>query len=181
MRRYTLAPLTAMHYAPPQLVDLAAHAGVWGCGVRLLPTVPGALHYPLMHEPAMLRETLARMQAQGITVFDLEIVRIGEAFRAGDHTAFCEVGQRLGARIINVACDDTDLSRFKRSRSVLSSVAVWQRSERSFSSAFDRSRPSSAGSAGLSCVTGGGSRFRIASKITAEVSPWNGSTPAAIW
>jgi hypothetical protein len=63
------------------------------------------------------------------------------------------------------------VSRFKRKRSVLSSVAVWQRSERSFSSAFDRIRPSSAGSAELSCVTGGGSRFRIASKTTADVSP----------
>lgn len=124
MRRFTLAPLTAMHYSPPRLVDLAAHAGVWGCGVRLLPTVPGALHYPLMHEPAMLRETLARMQAQGITVFDLELIRIGENFRAADHTAFCEVGQRLGARIINVACDDTDLSRLTDSFAALCELAA---------------------------------------------------------
>ena len=38
-------------------------------------------------------------------------------------------------------------------------------------------RLSSAGSAGFAWLSGGGSRFRMASKTTAEVSPWNGQHP----
>jgi sugar phosphate isomerase/epimerase len=124
VRRYTLAPLMAMHYTPPQLIELAAQAGVWGCGVRLLPTVPGALHYPLMNDAALLRETLARMEALGIAVFDLEMIRIGERFLADDHTGFFEVGQRLGAQVINVACDDEDLSRLADSFAALCDAAA---------------------------------------------------------
>ena len=37
------------------------------------------------------------------------------------------------------------------------------------------------GSRGLTWLTAAGSRFRIASKMTAEVSPGNGSDPVAIW
>ena len=71
--------------------------------------------------------------------------------------------------------------RRSRRRSVFSSVALWYRRARSFSSAFSRSRPSSAGRAGTSWVIGGGSRLRMASNTTAEVSPWKGRTPVAIW
>jgi hypothetical protein len=39
----------------------------------------------------------------------------------------------------------------------------------------------SAGSAALFWPIAGGSRFRMASKTTAEVSPWNGTLPVAIW
>ena len=42
-------------------------------------------------------------------------------------------------------------------------------------------RPSSAGNAGFAWAIGAGSRLRIASKTTAEVSPGNGSVPVAAW
>jgi hypothetical protein len=66
-------------------------------------------------------------------------------------------------------------------RSVLSSPALCARRSRSFSSAFSRMRANSDGRDAFSWVTGAGSRLRIASKITADVSPWNGSSPVAIW
>lgn len=123
-RRYTLAPLMAMHCAPPQLVRLAADAGVWGCGLRLLPTVPGAVHYPLMDQPAQLRETLACLRDLGIVVFDLELVRIGEGFRAADFEAVLAVGQQLGAQVLNVIGDDTDPSRLAASYAALCDAAA---------------------------------------------------------
>ena len=73
------------------------------------------------------------------------------------------------------------MSRLRRERSVLRSVAVWWRRLRSFSRALSRMRESSGGSAGFTCAAGSGSRFRIASKTTADVSPGNGSEPVAIW
>ena len=74
MRRYTFAPLQAMHYTPPQLVQLAAQAGIWGVGLRLTPVVPGALHYPLHDDPALLRETQAVLRDTGIVVLNAEAV-----------------------------------------------------------------------------------------------------------
>jgi sugar phosphate isomerase/epimerase len=123
-RRFTFAPLMALHYAPPQLLGLAARTGVWGVGLRLAPTVPGALHYPLMHQPAQLRETLACMRDLGIAVFDLELIRIGEAFRASDHLEFLDVGQQLGAQIVNVIGDDADPARLASSYAALCDAAA---------------------------------------------------------
>jgi sugar phosphate isomerase/epimerase len=123
-RRYTFAPLTAMHYAPPQLLQLAAHAGVWGVGVRLLPTMPGALHYPLMQQPEQLRETLACQRDLGIVVFDLELIRIGPGLRADDYLGVFEVGQRLGAQVVNVIGDDPDPARLAASYAALCDAAA---------------------------------------------------------
>jgi sugar phosphate isomerase/epimerase len=123
-RRYTFAPLMAMHYAPPQLLQLAAQAGVWGVGLRLLPTVPGALHYPLMQQPEQLRETLARMRDLGIVVFDLELIRIGPGFDAKQYLGVLEIGQRLGARVVNVIGDDTDPARLAASYAALCDEAA---------------------------------------------------------
>lgn len=123
-RRYTFAPLTAMHYTPPQLLQLAAHAGVWGVGLRLLPTVPGALHYPLMRQPGQLRETLACQRDLGIVVFDLELIRIGPGFRAADFLSVLEVGQQLGARVVNVIGDDPEPARLAASYAALCDAAA---------------------------------------------------------
>ena len=123
-RRYTFAPLTAMHYAPPQLLQLAAHAGVWGVGLRLLPTVQGALHYPLMRQPEQLRETLACMRDLGIVVFDLELIRIGPALRADDYLGVFDVGQQLGAQVVNVIGDDPDPARLAASYAALCDAAA---------------------------------------------------------
>ena len=43
-------------------------------GIRLLPATPGGIAYPLMDDAASLRETLARLDATGVTVADLEVV-----------------------------------------------------------------------------------------------------------
>jgi len=123
-RRYTFAPLMAMHYTPPQLLQLAAQAGIWGVGLRLLPTVPGALHYPLMQQPEQLRETLACQRDLGIAVFDLELIRIGPDFRAVDYRPVLEVGQQLGAQVINVIGDDPEPARLAASYAALCDIAA---------------------------------------------------------
>jgi sugar phosphate isomerase/epimerase len=110
-RLLSIAQLIALPYSPPQMVQLAADAGCPACGVRLLPSAPGGLHYPLMDNEPMLRETLARMADTGVRIFDLEIIRIGERFDVREYLAFLEVGQRLQARAVLVAGDDADEAR----------------------------------------------------------------------
>lgn len=108
---YSLAHLTALTHNPAQMVDLAARTGYSYAGLRLLPVAPGALAYPLMDNPALLAETLARMEDTGVGIFDLELIRLNANFNAQDYLAFFEVGERLGARAVLIAGDDREFSR----------------------------------------------------------------------
>lgn len=110
-RLLSLAALMALPLAPPQMIQLAADAGCNAAGLRLLPAAPGGLAYPLMDNPPMLRETLAVMAGTGVTVLDLEIIRIGADFDARDCLPFLDVGAQLGAAHVLVAGDDPDEAR----------------------------------------------------------------------
>lgn len=122
-RAYSLAQLTVLALAPPQIVAVAAQAGYSHAGIRLLPAAPGTTAYPLMDDAAQLRETLAVIRDTGVQVFDLEIIRINEHFRASDYAAFFEVGQRLGAQAVLVGCDDPDHARLGQSYAALCEAA----------------------------------------------------------
>lgn len=110
-RILTLAPLTALALAPPQLMDVAAAAGLDGIGIRMLPAAPGGRAYPLMDDAALLRETLAAKAATGMRILDLEMVRIGPAFDVTAFASFFETGAKLGASHVLVAIDDAATSR----------------------------------------------------------------------
>jgi sugar phosphate isomerase/epimerase len=112
MPKFSLAALTVLELAPPELVEVAAACGYDHVGIRLLPAVPGALAYPLMDDAAALKETLARLDATGVTVADLEVVAFRPETEIEKFTSFFETGVRLGARNILVAGYDTDLGRF---------------------------------------------------------------------
>ena len=120
---FSLAQLTVLNLTPPEIVSTAARTGYDACGVRLLPAAPGGQAYRLMDDPAMLRETLARMRDTGITVFDLEIIRIDARFNAADYLGFFEVGQKLAAQCILVAGDDPDEARLTASYVTLCEAA----------------------------------------------------------
>ncbi|WP_204321783.1 hypothetical protein, partial [Streptococcus pneumoniae] len=62
---------------------MAAATGYQFAGIRLLPASPGGVAYPLMEDPAALRETLRVIADTGVGVFDLEIIRVGESFDPG--------------------------------------------------------------------------------------------------
>ena len=120
---FSLAHLTLLALPPPDLIAVAAGAGYGAVGLRLLPSVPGGVAWPLMDNPALLRETLARSQASGVAVFDLEVVRLNAEFDVASHLAFFEAGARLGARALLVAGEDRDRSRLAQSYAVLCEAA----------------------------------------------------------
>src|SRR3979409_1446716 len=102
MPSFSLAALTARELAPPSLVDVAAACGYDHVGIRLLPATPGGIAYPLMEDEASLRETIARLNATGVTVADLEVVAFRPETDIASFSAFFETGARLGARHILV-------------------------------------------------------------------------------
>jgi sugar phosphate isomerase/epimerase len=112
MPPFSLAALTVLELAPPALIDLAAACGYQHVGIRLLPAMAGGVAYPLMDDAAALKETLARIEATGVTVADLEVVAIRPETEIASFAAFFETGERLGAKNILVAGYDPDLSRF---------------------------------------------------------------------
>jgi sugar phosphate isomerase/epimerase len=112
MPSFSLAALTVLELSPPALIDVAAACGYGHVGIRLLPAVPGGIAYPLMEDEASLRETIARLDATGITVADLEVVAFRPETEIAAFSAFFETGARLGAKHILVAAYDPDLDRF---------------------------------------------------------------------
>lgn len=112
MPSFSLAALTVLELAPPAMIDVAAACGYQQVGLRLLPAMPGGVAYPLMDNEAGLKETLARLDATGVTVADLEVVALRPETEIAAFSAFFETGARLGAKHILVADYDPDLSRF---------------------------------------------------------------------
>lgn len=120
---FSIAQLTTLTLSPPEMVSLAHRSGYDYAGVRLLPAAPGGIAYPLMDSPAMLRETIARMEDTGTRIFDLEMIRIGEKFNAGDYLSFLETGAKLGAKAMLVAGDDPNEERMIESYASLCDTA----------------------------------------------------------
>ena len=112
MAIFSLAALTVLELAPPAMIQLAARCGYDKVGLRLLPATPGGIAYPLMDDAPLMRETLQRLQATGVTVADLEVVAFRPETDVAAFTPFFEAGARLGAKHILVAAYDPDLSRF---------------------------------------------------------------------
>jgi sugar phosphate isomerase/epimerase len=109
---YSLAALTALELAPPDLIEVAAACGYEHVGLRLMPAVAGGPAYPLMNDETKLKETIARIDATGVTVADLEIAALRAETEIASFEAFFDAGARLGAKHILVAAYDPDLGRF---------------------------------------------------------------------
>src|SRR5580700_8246182 len=88
--------------------------------------------------------------------------------------------ESLGAFSVTTEVLDDSSDLFSRFRSARNSPAVWQRRSRSFSSALLMVSSNFTGRSGRRRVVVVGVRLRIASVMTAEVSPRNGTTPVAI-
>lgn len=108
--RFSLAYLTTLEVSPPEAVSVAAKAGYDHLGLRLLPASNEG-PYPLLTDNALLKETKAVMKDTGVTLADIEIIRLGPDFQAEATKPFLERGAELGAKNVLVAGDDPDANR----------------------------------------------------------------------
>lgn len=123
-RIFSLAYLTSTPLAPPDAVTLAGRLGYQAIGVRIAPAAPGGDFSPLATDVAMLRETISRIDDTGVTVFDVEIARLGAGFKPEHFAALLETAGRLKARAILVAGDDPDEARLTDSFAMFCRVAA---------------------------------------------------------
>lgn len=110
-RRLGVGHLTALDLAPPDLVTTAARAGFDSVGVRVATANDQERRWPVDVGSPMLLETVRRLRDTGLTVLDVEITSLGPDTRVADCDRALDVGVRLGARFLNVLCDDPDLDR----------------------------------------------------------------------
>ena len=101
----SIAHLSLLDVAPPDLVDLAARAGLASVGVRVTAAAPGGIEYPLT-DAAALRDMRQRMAATGVSVLYVELVSFHRGMRAADHRRMLETGAALGATRITASGDD---------------------------------------------------------------------------
>ncbi|QIM54264.1 sugar phosphate isomerase/epimerase family protein [Hydrogenophaga crocea] len=106
-----LAHLSVLQLSPPQVVETAAAAGFGLLGLRLAAAMPGQAVFPMLGRSPLMRETLARLDALGVAVHDVELVGLREDSVAADHEALFEAAARLGARHVLVAGDGHDEAR----------------------------------------------------------------------
>ncbi len=108
---FSLAHLTVLGLAPPEMVRVAARTGYQSVGLRLIAVTDTTPGYPLMHHPAMLRATRTALAETGIGVLDIEFVRITPELAPASLEPFLAAGAELGARHVITAPYDPDLGR----------------------------------------------------------------------
>lgn len=111
MTALSLAHLTVLSLPPPEMIRLAARVGYSHVGLRLIAVTETSPGYPLMDDPAMLRETKAALRDTGIGVLDIEFVRITPETDVAALEWVIAVGAELGARHLVTAPYDPDLVR----------------------------------------------------------------------
>ncbi|MGG5820740.1 sugar phosphate isomerase/epimerase family protein [Falsiroseomonas sp. HW251] len=111
MTGFSLAHLTALSLPPPELVRVAARTGYRSVGLRLLRVTPDSPGHPLQDDPAALRETRRALAETGLSVLDIEFVRITPDLDVAALDSFVATGAALGARFVIAAPYDPDRAR----------------------------------------------------------------------
>ncbi|KMO41742.1 sugar phosphate isomerase [Methylobacterium tarhaniae] len=106
-----LAHFTCIGVPPVDLVRLAGRTGCASVGLRLYPAFPGAPFYALPPGSDAFREMRRALADEGMRVYDIEFVTLGEDFVPASLAGILEAAAGLGARRLSVCGDDPDRPR----------------------------------------------------------------------
>jgi len=123
-RAVSLAHLTVLGLPPPEVVRVAARTGYDSVGLRLLAATETSPAYRLMDDPAMLRATKAAMTATGVTVLDIELVRLTPETDIAALEPLVATGAELGTTYVITAPYDPDLGRLADRLAAFTDLAV---------------------------------------------------------
>lgn len=124
MPDFSLAHLTAINLAPPELIRVASRTGYKTVGLRLIAVTADSPGYPLMSDAAMMRETKAAIAETGVGVLDIEFVKITPEFDVNALESFVAAGAELGAKYVITAPYDPDLTRLAENLGDMSDLCV---------------------------------------------------------
>jgi sugar phosphate isomerase/epimerase len=107
----TLAHLTAIELAPPELVRAAASAGFDAVTLRVFPPRLDGPPVPLASDVRLRDETLSALRTDGMGVLDVEALVLDETFELDDLAPGIEVAAALEARHLLVVGADRNHAR----------------------------------------------------------------------
>jgi sugar phosphate isomerase/epimerase len=110
-RDISLAALTVLDLSPPEMVAVAARCGYSHVGLRPIAATATEVHFPILTNAPLRRETLAMMSVAGVGVLDIEILRLKPETVISSFEAVFAFGAQFGARFALVAGNDPDLAR----------------------------------------------------------------------
>jgi sugar phosphate isomerase/epimerase len=100
-QQYSLAHLTVLGCAPPEMTYIAARAGYDFVSIRCIYMgLPGEPNYELATNPEMLRQTKRALQTTGVRLHDIELARIKDEVDPKSYLPALEVAAELGARAV---------------------------------------------------------------------------------
>ena len=100
-QEYSLAHLTVLGCAPPEMTYIAARAGYDYVSIRpIYMGLPGEPNYALAVNRQMLRQTKNALAVTGVRVHDIELARILEGVDPKVYLPAMEVAAELGARAV---------------------------------------------------------------------------------
>lgn len=100
-QEFSLAHLTVLGCAPPEMTYIAARAGYDYVSIRpIFMGLPNEPNYALAQNPEMLRQTRRALASTGVRVHDIELARIFEGVDVRDYLPAMEVAAELGARAV---------------------------------------------------------------------------------
>ena len=124
VRPISLAPLTVLELGPPELVACAAEVGYDAVGLRLIRATDEEPLRPTVGRTPMIRETRRRLDDTGLTLLDIEVLRLRPDTRVlPDFARVLETGAYLGAQHALVTGNDADHSRLADNLAELSLLA----------------------------------------------------------
>jgi sugar phosphate isomerase/epimerase len=121
--RFSLAHLTVLSLAPPEVIEVAARTGYQTVGLRLLRVAETTPGYPLNDDKPMMRATKTAMSSTGIGVLDIELVRITPDIEVASLEPVFAAGAELDARYVITSPYDSDLARLADRLAAISDLA----------------------------------------------------------
>ncbi len=111
MNPLALCHFTLVEAEPPAFVDIAARAGF--AAVSLMIQFPRSYGpgFPMAGDTRMRRETMRRLDATGVTLFDAATCRLEPCTTVEDFQAMVESAAYLGAQRVDVNGNEPDASR----------------------------------------------------------------------
>ena len=98
-REFSLAHLTVLGCAPPEMTYIAAMAGYDYVSIRpIYMGLPGEPNYDLANNKQMLKQTKTALSSTGIRVHDIELARIHDGVDVKKYAPAFEVSAELGAK-----------------------------------------------------------------------------------
>jgi sugar phosphate isomerase/epimerase len=107
-RAFSLAHLTVPGLHPVEMAALAGRTGYTHIGLRMTEVTPGGWCFPLMDDRAMMRDTRSAMRDAGVSLLDVEVLRLAPETEVATYEPLLAVTADLGGRHLLTQIHDDD-------------------------------------------------------------------------